>query len=157
MFGKISYPKWWVLYLLVVVAVGLFVLEIRIPFSQTEHRITEIGLVLVVFGLIGLWLRVNDVGLRANEWRATQRRAARRVTYTALGQFVTATKADVRSIPAPARVTEVGSVEEDSASPAQADRVALAPFDALSLPLPQPGRYAQGETMGVTSLAMRRS
>ena len=38
-------------------------LEIRAPLSATAHKVVEIGLVLLVNGLIWLWLRANKARL----------------------------------------------------------------------------------------------
>ena len=74
MFGKISRPKWWLLYLLLPVLVGLLVIETRLPISEVGHRVVEVGIVVLVFGLIELWLRANDANIRAEQWRAAQGR-----------------------------------------------------------------------------------
>ncbi len=65
MFGKISRPKWWLLFLLLPVLVGLFVIDTKAPISDAGHRVLEVGIVLLVFGLIELWLRANDANIRA--------------------------------------------------------------------------------------------
>ncbi len=71
-----SNPKWWQLYLLLPFAVLLFVLERQLPFSTGGHQAVQIGIVLVIFGLVHLWLRANRVALTETEqvqhqWRAT--------------------------------------------------------------------------------------
>lgn len=157
MFDKVLRPKWWVLYGIVLAAMGLFVLEIKQPFSPREHRIAELVLVSAVFGLIWVWLGVNDAELRAEEWRTVRERAPRRTIYTALGQFATATSAGERPRPTSARVPEVESVEEGPESTTWVNRAALTPAGVSSLPQPQPVLGARGETPSVTSFAIRSS
>jgi hypothetical protein len=71
-----SKPKWWQLYLLLPLAVLLFVLERRLPFSTSGHRAAQIGIILVTYGLAHLWLRANRAALTETEqerhqWEAT--------------------------------------------------------------------------------------
>ncbi len=56
-------PKWWRLYSTFPLALVLLVLEHRLPLSPGEHQAVQIGIVLVTFGLIYLWLRANTVTL----------------------------------------------------------------------------------------------
>lgn len=56
-------PKWRLLNLIVVLAFGLLALGARADLSQLGHEAAEIGIVLVVFGLIGLWLHANAAAI----------------------------------------------------------------------------------------------
>jgi hypothetical protein len=56
-------PAWWQLYLLVPVMIGLLVLQARAPFSELGHEAATIGVLLLVYALIGLWLRANERAL----------------------------------------------------------------------------------------------
>ena len=158
MFGKISRPKWWLLYLLLPVLVGLLVIEIRIPISEMGHRVVEVGIVLLVFGLIELWLRANDANIRAGQWRAAQGRQTRRVIYTAQGQFVTIKKADNQPASVtPARIMETAPVERSPKPTALADNTVLEPIGGLSSPASIPSPYASTETLSVLGFVTRRS
>ena len=71
-----SNPKWWQLYLVLPFAVLLFVLERQLPFSTSGHQAVQVGIVLVIFGLVHLWLRANRAALteaeqEQHQWRAT--------------------------------------------------------------------------------------
>jgi hypothetical protein len=52
-------PAWWQLYLLGLVMIGLLVLGAWAPLSEIGHQMAAIGTLVVVYGLIELWLRVN--------------------------------------------------------------------------------------------------
>ena len=56
-------PKWWQLYAWFGLLVVLFLMETRLPLSPGGHQTIQIGIVLVIFGLIFAWLRVNEVAL----------------------------------------------------------------------------------------------
>lgn len=61
-------PKWRLLNLIVVLAFGLLALDARAHFSQVGHEAAEIGIVLVTFGLIGLWLLTNAGAISREPW-----------------------------------------------------------------------------------------
>ncbi len=61
-------PKWRLLNLIVVLAFGLLALDARVHLSQIGHEAAEIGIVLVIFGLIGLWLHANAEAIRGEPW-----------------------------------------------------------------------------------------
>lgn len=56
-------PKWWRLYATFPLLIGLLVLEHQLPLSTGGHQAVQIGIVLVTFGLIHLWLRANAAAL----------------------------------------------------------------------------------------------
>ena len=60
-------PRWKVLYLFTVVVFGLFWMEATSPFSEVTHRLIEIGLVLLLFGLMIVWLKINKLALLMEE------------------------------------------------------------------------------------------
>lgn len=64
-----SGPKWWVLYLGVGVLMGLFVAEGQLPLSETEHRVIEVGMLLLAYFLGNLWLSANRRGLLRDSYR----------------------------------------------------------------------------------------
>ena len=71
-----SNPKWWQLYILFLLTILLFVLEHQLPFSTNGHEVAQIGIILVIYGLIHLWLRANRAALTETErerhqWKAT--------------------------------------------------------------------------------------
>jgi hypothetical protein len=158
MFSKISRPKWWLLYLLLPVLVGLLVIESKASISDAGHRVVEVGIVLLVFGLIELWLRGNDANIRAAQWRAAQGRETRRVIYTSQGQFVTIKKADPQPASVtPARITETAPVERSPKPTALADNTVLEPIGSLSSPLSKSAPYANSKALAVLGFVTRRS
>jgi hypothetical protein len=60
---KTRHPPWWQLWMLVPGLGMLGLLEAKAPLPATAHKVVEIGLVLLVNGLIWLWLRANKAGL----------------------------------------------------------------------------------------------
>lgn len=158
MFGRISRPTWWLLYMFVLVTVGLLVLEHQASLSATGHRLAEVGIALVGFGLILLWFNANDARLRAAEWRAAKGREVRRVVYTDAGRFVMAKSPDPSIPVTAAHATEIAPAEQAAKSQVSIHRTALPPIDNPSSLLPTPVSRAQGEVLGVLNFAaIRRS
>jgi hypothetical protein len=56
-------PGWWVLYALVPLLAGLFVVEHRASLSPTGHSLAQVGIVLLIYGLVWLWLWANRLRL----------------------------------------------------------------------------------------------
>lgn len=56
-------PKWWQVYLSFPLLVALFTLEGRLKLSSGVHLAAQIGILLLVYGLIHLWLKANSVPL----------------------------------------------------------------------------------------------
>ena len=52
-------PKWWQLYLTFPLLIALFVMDHRLKISTPGHQAVQIGIVLLVYGLIHLWLKAN--------------------------------------------------------------------------------------------------
>ena len=60
-------PNWWLLYLIVPLAVTFFVLEIRAPLSEAGHLTAEVGILLLTFGLVEMWFLANRQALLMEE------------------------------------------------------------------------------------------
>jgi len=54
-----SRPRWWTLYLTLPLLLALFLVERRLRLSAGGHLAAQIGIVLLIYGLIDLWLRAN--------------------------------------------------------------------------------------------------
>ncbi len=67
-----SSPKWWQLYALFPLLILLLVLEHRLPFSAGEHQAAQIGIILLVYGLVHLWLRANEAALAETDEEPSQ-------------------------------------------------------------------------------------
>ena len=52
-------PRWWQLYLTFPLLLALFVLDNRLKISTRGHQVVQIGIILLVYGLIHLWLKAN--------------------------------------------------------------------------------------------------
>lgn len=52
-------PKWWQLYLTFPFLFVLFAMDGRLKLSSRGHQIVQIGIILLVYGVIYIWLRVN--------------------------------------------------------------------------------------------------
>ena len=53
------HPKWWQLYLTFPLLILLFFAESRLELSSRGHTIVQIGILLVVYGFVHLWLKAN--------------------------------------------------------------------------------------------------
>ena len=69
-------PKWWQVYLTLPLLVALFVVDSRLKISVRGHQTVQIGIVLLVYGLIHLWLKANASALSNMD----QRQAHGRIT-----------------------------------------------------------------------------
>jgi len=56
-------PSWWQLWLLLPALGILAFLEARASLSPAGHRVVEVAIVLVVYGLVSVWLRANQARL----------------------------------------------------------------------------------------------
>jgi hypothetical protein len=56
-------PSWWQLWLLLPALGILAFLETTAPLSTAAHKIVEVGIVMVFYGLVSLWLRANKARL----------------------------------------------------------------------------------------------
>jgi hypothetical protein len=54
-----DHPKWWQVYLTFPLLIVLFVLDSRLKISPRGHTVVQIGLILLVYGLVHLWLSAN--------------------------------------------------------------------------------------------------
>jgi len=60
---KYARPKWWQLYLTFPLLIALFILDTRLKLSERGHQAVQIGIILLVYGLVHLWLKANATGL----------------------------------------------------------------------------------------------
>jgi hypothetical protein len=66
-------PKWWQLYLTFPLLVGLFVVDARLRISSRGHQAVQIGIVLLVYGLMHWWLKENHSALSRMDQNAHAR------------------------------------------------------------------------------------
>jgi hypothetical protein len=71
-----SHPHWWLLYLTFPLLIVLFVLEHRLKISTRGHEAVQLGIILVVYGLIYWWIKANARAIS----RMDQRQYRGRVT-----------------------------------------------------------------------------
>jgi hypothetical protein len=63
MSSKNIQPKWWQLYLIFPLLMVLFAVDNRLKISTEEHQAVQIGIIVIVFGLVHLWLKANSSAL----------------------------------------------------------------------------------------------
>jgi hypothetical protein len=56
-------PKWWQLYLTFPLLIVLFLVESRLKLSSRGHQVMQIGILLLVYALVHLWLKANSSAL----------------------------------------------------------------------------------------------
>ncbi len=56
-------PKWWQLYLIFPLLIALFALDSQLKIPTGWHQVVQIGILLLVYGLIHLWLKANSSAL----------------------------------------------------------------------------------------------
>lgn len=59
MSNPIVRPRWWQLYPTLPLLLVLFLVERRLRLSAGGHVVAQIGIVLLIYGLIDMWLRAN--------------------------------------------------------------------------------------------------
>jgi hypothetical protein len=62
-------PKWWLLYLTFPLLIGLFMLDHHLELPQRGHTVVQIGILLLVYGLIHLWVKTNSIAISDLEQR----------------------------------------------------------------------------------------
>jgi hypothetical protein len=63
MVSRNVHPKWWQLYLTFPLLIALFVIDARFRISARGHQVVQIGIVVLIYGLIHLWLKANAMAL----------------------------------------------------------------------------------------------
>jgi hypothetical protein len=56
-------PKWWQVYLTVPLLIALFALDSRLKLSVRGHQVVQIGIIVLVYGLVHLWIKANAKAL----------------------------------------------------------------------------------------------
>jgi hypothetical protein len=56
-------PKWWQVYLTFPLLIVLFMADNHLKLSERGHQAVQIGIVLLVYGLVHLWLKANAKAL----------------------------------------------------------------------------------------------
>lgn len=54
-------PKWWQIYLLLPLLIGLFLIDFRLNLSDRGHQVLQIGILLFVYWLAHLWMKANQI------------------------------------------------------------------------------------------------
>ncbi len=60
---QVRKPVWWLLYALIPLLIGLLIIEHDLVLSLLGHELVQIGILVVVFGLMALWVRANEKGI----------------------------------------------------------------------------------------------
>lgn len=69
MFDQKRGPKWGILYVIVPLVAGLFGLEMKAPLPEAGHRIAQVCVILLTYGLVALWLRANRLAILNEGYR----------------------------------------------------------------------------------------
>ena len=56
-------PNWWVLYVIAALFILVFFLEVKVQLSESVRHSLEIAITLLFYGLVWMWLGVNDLAL----------------------------------------------------------------------------------------------
>ena len=56
-------PKWWQLYLSFPLLIALFIGESHLKISSGGHETLQIGILMIIYGLIHIWLKANSSAL----------------------------------------------------------------------------------------------
>ena len=56
-------PKWWQLYLAIPLLIALFMLDAHLKISSHGHQAVQIGIILLVYGLMYMWVNANASAL----------------------------------------------------------------------------------------------
>jgi len=56
-------PRWWQLYLLFPILIALFIVDHQLRLSTHGHEVMQIGILLIVYGLVYWWLKANSIAL----------------------------------------------------------------------------------------------
>ncbi len=63
-----SHANWWLVFALLPLMILLLFGDALLPESPFGHRVLEVGIVLVTFGLMALWVRANQHSLVENDY-----------------------------------------------------------------------------------------
>ena len=74
MISRHARPKWWQVYLTLPLLVGLFAVDSRLKISARGHQVVQIGIILLVYGLIHVWLKANTGALSRMDREQNYRR-----------------------------------------------------------------------------------
>ena len=58
-----AHLKWWQVYLTLPLLIALFMLDHYLELSVRGHQVMQIGILLLVYGLVHLWLKANATAL----------------------------------------------------------------------------------------------
>jgi len=61
--------QWWQLYLTFPLLIALFAVDTRLKLSTRGHQVMQIGILLLIYGLIHLWLKANARALSRMDHR----------------------------------------------------------------------------------------
>ena len=78
-------PKWWLLYLIFLLLIVFFVFDHQLKASTRGHEVVQLGIILLVYGLIYWWLKANS---RAISRMDQQYYGKSRVIQTPVSQFI---------------------------------------------------------------------
>ncbi len=63
MSSKNPKPRWWQVYATIALLIALFLGEIRLGLTGALNIVAQLGILLLIYGLIHLWIRANRTAL----------------------------------------------------------------------------------------------
>jgi hypothetical protein len=75
--GSNRCPNWWLLYVIAALFIFVFFLEVKVPLSESGQRLLEIATILLFYGLVWMWLGVNDLALLQEDVQRERQRKLR--------------------------------------------------------------------------------
>jgi hypothetical protein len=72
--AKAKKPQWWQLYLMLPLLAGLYLPEMRLRITSTEHIIAQLGILGLIYAFLRIWMQANRRALMGidedqGEWR----------------------------------------------------------------------------------------
>lgn len=72
--AKVRGPQWWQLYVMLPLLAGLYLPEMRLRITSTEHIIAQLGILGLIYAALRIWMQANRRALMGldeeqGEWR----------------------------------------------------------------------------------------
>jgi hypothetical protein len=90
-------PRWNALYLILLMTIGGLVLTPRLHLTSIDHKIVLLLIVVVIYGVIGLWIKSNTEALQDLD-DAEYRKQSRDPAVYGTRRFPTRTQAHFRDV-----------------------------------------------------------
>lgn len=58
-----DHPKWWQVHFTFLLLIALFIIDFHLKLSEHGHQAVQIGIILLVYGLVHMWLKADAMAL----------------------------------------------------------------------------------------------